>query len=60
MNKWTKVAMTYCFQKTLPTCPFCKKATIEAQEHKDATRTSVTFSCPNCKRFEHMDGIAPQ
>lgn len=53
---WINNLMSYTKNKNPGRCPSCGSDNIEVEE-MDIGRKSITFTCMDCKKTEHFDGL---
>ncbi len=56
MIGWEKNVVEYYKSKQAGSCPFCESNDVTVQEYQHGGRTSVSFRCNDCKRWDHFDG----
>lgn len=57
MTKWIDNAMVFVNTGKAGSCPKCKSADIEVQEHIRADKYSLSLRCKKCGSAAHFDGI---
>lgn len=56
MRNWTDNLISYVKSGEIGICPFCSSKNVKA-ENIDNTRQSLVFTCLDCNKSAHFDGL---